>query len=60
MHTSKIIVTRAVTKEEGKYNNKTWNKREYTVEVSLNKEDNPEQAKEIAETLIQAWMKKDS
>lgn len=58
MHVSKIIVTKGLTKEDPQ--NKRWNRQEFIIEMILKEGEDPETAKAYAETLIDAWLKKES
>ena len=52
MHPSKITVTKSLTVEKLK----KWEKAEYTLEVELDKNDDPTTAKLWASSLIDIWL----
>jgi hypothetical protein len=54
MHPSKVAITKSLTVEKAR----KWEKAEFTIEVSLAKNDDPEFAKNWAETLIDSWVQK--
>lgn len=53
MYPSKITVTKGRTTER----NKKWSKLEYTIEMVLSEKDNPEECREYASILLDAWLK---
>jgi hypothetical protein len=56
MEPSELTVTKSRTIEK----QKSWEKIEFSLKIELEKNDNPEIAKEFAETLIDSWLKKES
>jgi hypothetical protein len=52
MYPSELIVSKSLTLEKSK----CWQKTEYSLKISLEKDDNVEDAKTFAETLIDAWL----
>jgi len=54
MYPSRITVSKSFTKEK----NKQWHKAEFTLEITLDKDDDPETAKIWSETLIDTWLEK--
>lgn len=55
MQPSELIVSKSVTLE--KKQKCCWEKTEFSLKVSLEKNDDPEQAKIFAETLIDSWLR---
>lgn len=53
MHPSKLIVVKGRTVEtKGK-----WEKKEYTLEITLSEGDDIELAKQYAQTLLESWLR---
>ncbi len=52
MHPSKVTVTKSVTLEK----RKRWEKAEFSIEVSLDQNDDPETAKLWVESLLDIWI----
>lgn len=52
MHVSKIKMKRGISK--GKKNPLFW--KEGEIEVTLTEQDNPEDARQLAETYLEAWL----
>lgn len=55
MFCSKIIIVKGLTKEDREQ--KKWVRVEYTLEMVLREGENPELAKQYADTLLSAWLK---
>lgn len=54
MKPMKITVTKALTKEQSK----RWKREEFSIEVGLSEGDDPETAKNWAESLLDIWITK--
>lgn len=53
MNISKLTITKGRTIEK----EKKWERTDYTIEITLAEKDDPETAKEMANLLIDAWLK---
>lgn len=53
MHISRLLFKKGISEREGKNESLAW--RECEIEITLNQGDNPDLARETAETLFDAW-----
>lgn len=56
MNVSKITISKGKTIEEPK---NQWKKLEFTIEIVLSEKEDPEVAKEMADLLLDAWLRKE-
>lgn len=54
MHVSKVNFKIGISTKKDKTQNLEW--RECQIEITLTEGDNPENAKELAETYLKAWL----
>lgn len=53
MHVSRLTFKRGISEREGKDNTLAW--QECQIEITLNENDNPDLARETANTYLEAW-----
>jgi len=53
MHISRLLFKKGVSQKEGRNESLQW--KEVEIEMTLNEDDNPDLARETAQTLFEAW-----